>query len=75
MCHHIGTLCYVVVQNFHGLIFQVHNQIITINMLSPQYFFMIPFKLIKTFQLFASFTYSVINTKLYTRKELVMMES
>ena len=40
MHYHIGNVCCVVVKNFHGLIFQVHNQISTIEMLAPPSKFM-----------------------------------
>ena len=35
MHYHIRNVCFVVVQNVHGLIFQFHNQIRKIQMLSP----------------------------------------
>ena len=40
MYYHIGNVFCVVVRNFHGLIFQVHNQIGTIIMLYQSYNFM-----------------------------------
>ena len=35
--NHIGNVCLIVVQNVQVLIYQVHNQIITIKMLFLQY--------------------------------------
>ena len=40
MHFHTGNVFYVVVRNFHSLIFQVHNHISIIQMLDPPYDFM-----------------------------------
>ena len=40
MHYHIGNVFYVVVSNFHRLILQVQNNIITIKTLSQSYNFM-----------------------------------
>ena len=37
MHYHIGNVCYVVVHNFHGLIFQIQNQISITTISAPQY--------------------------------------
>ena len=87
MHYHIGNVFCVVVRNFHGWIFQVHNQISTITMLAlPKALMNIthishctvhvrrPFNEDKQCQLCNTSTYAIVTAKLHDRKYLIMME-